>query len=97
MADVEITLGFTTAQAQALAPMIKAEAEGMWRLPKARALAASYGFESVDDMTIRQQAKFCIYLWLMHKLQQHKRREAEINHGEAAAQVVEEEFPIEVD
>jgi len=86
MADVEITLGFTTAQAQALVPMIKAEAD-----------MAAHGFESVDDMTVQQQAKMCLYAWLMFKQQQHKRREAELTYGETAAQTVEDEFPIEVD
>lgn len=97
MADVEILLGFTTAQAQALAPMVEAEAAQMWRHPKVQALAASYGFTSVDEMTLRQKAKMILYVWLMWKQQQYKRREAEINHGETAAQLVEEEFPIEVD
>jgi len=62
-----------------------------------QALLASYGFASVDEMTLRQKAKLCLYAWLMFKQQQHKRREAEIEHGETAAQVVEDEFPIEVD
>jgi hypothetical protein len=97
MADVDITLGFTTAQAQALVPMIKSEVEQMWRHPKVQALAASYGFTSVDEMTLRQQAKLVLYAMLMFKQQQHKRREAEISYGETAAQVVEDEFPIEVD
>jgi hypothetical protein len=97
MADVDLTLGFTTAQAQALAPMIEAEAADMWRHPKVQALAASYGFASVDDMTLRQKAKMVLYVWLMWKQQLFKRREAEINHGETAAQIVEDEFPIEVD
>ena len=97
MADVDITLGFTTAQAQDLIPMIKAEAEGLSRHPKIIPLMAAHGFESVDDMTVKQQAKMCLYAWLMFKQQQHKRREAEITHGETAARVVEDEFPIEVD
>ena len=97
MADVEITLGFTTAQAQALIPMIRAEAEGLSRHPKIVPLMAAQGFESVDDMNVRQQAKMCLYAWLMFKQQQHLRREAEITYGENAAQVVEDEFPIEVD
>ena len=97
MADVDITLGFTNAQAQALAPMITAEAAAMWRHPKVQALAASYGFTAVDEMTLRQQGKLVLYCWLMFKQQQHKRREAEINHGEAAAEIVQDDFPVEVD
>ena len=97
MADVDITLGFTTAEAQAMVPMIKAEAEGLQHHPKIAPLIAARGFTSVDDMTVRQQAKLCLYAWLMFKQQQHLRREAEITYGEAAAQTVEDEFPIEVD
>lgn len=97
MADVDITLGFTTAQAQALVPMIKAEADALSSHPKIIPLMEAHGFESVDDMTVRQQAKMCLYAWLMFKLQQWKRREAEIVQGETAAQVVEDEFTIEVD
>jgi hypothetical protein len=97
VADVDITLGFTTDQATALTPVIHAEAQALWNHPKVRALAASYGFTSVDDMTTRQQAKLCLYSWLMFKHQQFVRREAEIIHGELAAQTVEDEFPIEVD
>ena len=97
MADVEITLGFTTAQAQALTPMIIEEVEQMWRHPKVQALAASYGFTSVDEMTVRQQAKLVLYAMLMFKQQLFKRAEAERDYGEAAAQTVEDEFPIEVD
>ena len=97
MADVEITLGFTTEQVQELIPMIRAEAEGISHHPKIVPLMVAQGFDSVDDMSLRQQAKLCLYAWLMFKLQQHKRREAEITHGETAAQVVEDEFPIEVD
>ena len=97
MADVDITLGFTTAQAQELIPMIKAEAEGLQHHPKIASLMSANGFSSVDDMTMRQQAKLVLYAWLMFKQQQHKRREAEIVQGETAAQQVENEFPIEVD
>ena len=97
MADVEITLGFTTDQAQELIPMIRAEAEGIAQHPKIIPLMAAQGFDSVDDMSVRQQAKLVLYARLMFKLQQWKRREAEITHGETAAQLVEDEFPIEVD
>jgi len=97
MADVEITLGFTNDQAQALVPMIEAEVEGLWRHAKVQALAASHGFTSPDEMTVRQKAKLLLYIWLMWKQQLFKRTEAEINHGETAAQTVEDEFPIEVD
>ena len=97
MADVEITLGFTTEQAQELIPMIRAEAAGVAGHPKIIPLMAAWGFDSVDDMSVRQQAKLVLYAGLMFKLQQWKRREAEINHGETAAQLVEDEFPIEVD
>jgi hypothetical protein len=97
MADVEITLGFTAAQAQELIPMIRAEAEKVAGHPRMISLMAAQGFDSVDDMTVRQQTKLVLYAWLMYKQQQHKRREAEINHGETAAQLVEDEFPVEVD
>lgn len=97
MADVEITLRFTTAQAQELIPMIRAEAAGVAGHPKIIPLMAAQGFDSVDDMTVRQQAKLVLYAWLMFKQQQHKRREAEITYGETAAQTAEDEFPIEVD
>ena len=97
MADVEITLGFTTAQAQALAPMFESEARGMARHPWVRRVLAARGIESVDELTPRQQAKLVLKCWTKAKQQQHKRREAEISYGETAAQVVEDEFPIEVD
>ena len=97
MADVDITLGFTNDQAQELIPMIRAEAGGISQHPKIIPLMAAMGFDSVDDMTVRQQAKLCLYAWLMFKQQQYKRREAELAHGETAAQLVEDEFPIEVD
>ena len=82
MADVEITLGFTTAEAQELIPMVRAEAESVAGHPKVKALMAARGFDSVDEMTLRQQAKLVLYAWLMFKQQQHKRREAEITFGE---------------
>ena len=97
MADVEITLGFTFAEAQALAPMFEAEARGMERHQFVRRVLAARGIESVDDLTPRQQAKLAYKCWTLFKQQQHKRREAEISHGETAAQIVEDEFPIEVD
>jgi len=97
MAEVEITLGFSTEEATDLVPMIRSEAVRVFGHPMVAALMAARNFESVDDMTVRQQAKLVLYCWLMFKQQNHKRREAEINHGDAAAQTVADEFPIEVD
>ena len=91
MADVEIILGFTFAEAQALAPMFESEARDMGRHPFVARVLAARGIDSVDDLTPRQQAKLWIKFQIMCRQQQHKRREAEINHGEAAAQVVEDE------
>ena len=97
MADVDITLGFTTAEAQALAPMFEAEARGMGRHPWVRRVLAARGIESVDELTPRQQAKLVLKCWTKAKQQLFKRTEAERDYGEAAAQTVEDEFPIEVD
>ena len=97
MADVESTRGCTTDQAQELIPMIRAEAGKVAGHPKIIPLMAAQGFDSVDDMTVRQQVKLVLYAGLMFKQQQYKRREAEITYGETAAQTVEDEFPIEVD
>ena len=97
MADVEITLGFTTAEALELAPMILQRAQDMAQNPIVIQLLAVRDIESVDELTVRQQAKLLLYVTLMDWLQQYKRREAEINHGETAAQLVAETFPVEVD
>ncbi len=93
MADVKITINLSTE----FAPMFEAEARGMEHHPFVVRVLAARGIESVGDLTPRQQTKLVLKCWTMFKQQQYKRREAEINHGETAAQIVEDEFPIEVD
>ena len=92
MANVEITINLDSD----LAPMFETEARGMARHPWVVRALEAHNFKSVDDLTPRQQAVLVLKFWSMTRQQQHKRREAEITHGEIAAQNIEAEFSIEV-
>jgi hypothetical protein len=97
MADVEFTLGFTTAQAQRLQPVVEWCAHQIEQQPRVLDALASLGVSSVDELTPAQQARLVLMFWLVKKCRQYEREQAEIAAGNAAEQDVEDNFPLGVD
>jgi hypothetical protein len=99
MADIKkkIELRFSEEEAGELVPIFEQMARDMSRQPRVIQLLKAHGKASVDDLTPRQQAKLVLHMKIKAWKQQHKRREAEINHGDAASLAIENKYEVEVD
>jgi len=96
MADVQIELGFTYAQAASIAPMVEARVREMGKHPKVVAALEAHGIESVEDLTPKQQARVLIKMTLLRWAQQFERDLLALEVDEAAAGI-EAAFAVEVE
>ena len=93
---VTITLVFDSEWAGRLGPMIVEKIDNARVNPVILALLDALGIDSVDDLTTKQKAKLWILFHLLKELVKFERQEAATLAGEAVANDIADNFPLEV-
>ena len=94
--SVTISLTFEDEWAQRLAPMIRDRVDDRRGHPLTVQILDHYGIASVDDLTVKQAARFELLFYLLTCLAQYEQRLARI---EAEANVwtdLQETFPLDI-
>ena len=94
---ITISLTFDDTWAARLAPVVQAKVNDIRAHPIVVGLLAAQGVDSVDDLTVKQQAKLLILFDLLRYTQMHEGDEAERAARQAVVDDVADNFPLEID